>query len=330
MLLQFELCGQDTTGSSYAFRLDQALNFTRLVLKDVRLVCGNDALAETWSSAVHGVGASNRALTAPLYLTLDCLTDSNIAHFLPATYPSNDPRNTVVSNGRIDISHALSNTGTLEEAGKRRTFDYTLVEGDTHWPEGKVLTFGLAHRSLEHAGQYGPVTALDSTTWDRSCRLVVTLEATGGQQSAVSVPSTEVPLYSGDGGSGAEPTIAAASFDQPTELGGADTHQTAYLFASTAGDSKNIRPHHLGPFTCAAGQELMLFNVYQGTTVHTHRTGLTSVANIDTYLRALAPDASKGYGAIYYANSAGVTYSQHTNRYYVIAVTPLSGGGGGQ
>ena len=39
MLLQFELCGQDTTGSSYAFHLDQALNFTRLVLKDVRLVC---------------------------------------------------------------------------------------------------------------------------------------------------------------------------------------------------------------------------------------------------------------------------------------------------
>ena len=30
------------------------------------------------------------------------------------------------------------------------------------------------------------------------------------------------------------------------------------------------------------------------------------------------------------ANSAGVTYSQHTNRYYVIAVTPLSGGGEGQ
>ena len=63
------------------------------------------------------------------------------------------------------------------------------------------------------------------------------------------------------------------------------------------------------------GQELMLFNVYQGTMVHTHRMGLTSVANVDTYLRALAPDASKGYGAIYYANSGGVTYSQHTNRY---------------
>eukprot|EP01043_Picozoa_sp_COSAG02_P048509 COSAG02_NODE_4771_length_4995_cov_3.275735_1_plen_122_part_00 len=108
----------------------------------------------------------------------------------------------MVSNGRIDISHALNNVGTLEEVGKRRTFDYKLVEGDTHWPEGKVLTFGLAYRSLARARRIvrGPVTALDSTTWDRSCHLVVTLEATGGQQSAVTVPSTEVPLYSGDGG----------------------------------------------------------------------------------------------------------------------------------
>ena len=42
----------------------------------------------------------------------------------------------------------------------------------------------------------------------------------------------------------------------------------------------------------------MLFNVYQGTTVHTHRTGLTSIANVDTYLRGLTPDASKGYGTV--------------------------------
>ena len=141
---------------------------------------------------------------------------------------------------------------------------------------------------------------------------------------------TKVPLFSGDGGSGVEPTITAASYDQPTELGGADTHLTAYLFASTAGDSNNIRPHHLGKFTCVAGQELMLFNVYQGTKVHTHRTGLRSIANVDTYLRGLTPDASKGYGSIYYANAGGETYSPHTNLYYVIAVTPLSGGGGGQ
>ena len=327
MLLQFELCGQDTSTSSYAFRLDAALNFSRLVLKDVRLVCGNDLLAETWGSSVHGVGASNRTLTAPLYLTLDCLTDSNVAHYLPATFPTNDARNTVVSNTRIDISHALNNAGTLEEAGKRRSFDYTLVEGDTHWPRGKVLTFGLAHRSLEHAGQYGPVMALDSTTWDRSCRLVVSLEATGGQQSAVAVPSTQVPLFAGDGGSGSAPTIAAADYDQPVELGGADTHATAVLFASTAGDSKNITAHHLGPFTCATGLELALFSVHQGTTIRTHRTGATSITNVDTYLRNLSPDASKGYGSLYYANASGVTFSQHTNRYYVIAVTPLAGSG---
>ena len=51
----------------------------------------------------------------------------------------------------------------------------------------------------------------------------------------------------------------------------------------------------------------MLFNVYKGTTVHTHRTGLTSIANVDTYLRGLTPDASTGYGAIYYANTGGCT-----------------------
>ena len=32
--------------------------------------------------------------------------------------------------------------------------------------------------------------------------------------------------------------------------------------------------------------------------------------------------------SIYYANANSVSYSQHNNRYYVIAVTPLSGGGG--
>jgi len=103
--------------------------------------------------------------------------------------------------------------------------------------------------------------------------------------------------------------VTAASFDQPAELGGADTHLTAHLFASTAGDSKNIRPHHLGPFTCATGQELMLFNVYQGTTVHTHRTGLTSIANVDTYLRGLTPDASmKMLSAKSWRSGAGTGY----------------------
>jgi hypothetical protein len=53
-----------------------------------------------------------------------------------------------------------------------------------------------------------------------------------------------------------------------------------------------------------------------------------SIANVDTYLRGLSPDASKGYGSLYYANASGATFSQHTNRYYVIVVTPLVGSGG--
>ena len=57
-------------------------------------------------------------------------------------------------------------------------------------------------------------------------------------------------------------------------------------------------------------------------------SGSQSITNVDEYLRALTPDATAGYASIYYANANGVSYSQHNNRYYVIAVTPLSGGGG--
>ena len=73
----------------------------------------------------------------------------------------------------------------------------------------------------------------------------------------------------------------------------------------------------------------MLFNVQNGSTVYTHRTGSQSITNVDEYLRALTPHGTSGYGSIYYANANGVSYSQHNNRYYVIAVTPLGGGGGG-
>ena len=115
-----------------------------------------------------------------------------------------------------------------------------------------------------------------------------------------------------------------------SKCGAADTtHSTAFLFAYTLGNSKGIRQYHIGPFTCAADKELMLFNVQNGSTVYTHRTGSQSITNVDEYLRALTPDATAGYGSIYYANANGVSYSQHNNRYYVIAVTPLSGGGGG-
>jgi hypothetical protein len=84
-----------------------------------------------------------------------------------------------------------------------------------------------------------------------------------------------------------------------------------------------VRHHHVGPFTCGSGLELMLFNVQNGSTVYSHRTGLQSIANVDEYLRALTPHATSGYGSIYYANADGASYSQHNNRYYIIAVTPL-------
>ena len=46
MLLQFELCGQDVNAASYTFKLQQAMNFSTLKLKDVRIVCGNDKLQD--------------------------------------------------------------------------------------------------------------------------------------------------------------------------------------------------------------------------------------------------------------------------------------------
>ena len=49
MLLQFELCGQDVSAASYTFKLQQAMNFSTLKLKDVRIVCGNDKLQDSWS-----------------------------------------------------------------------------------------------------------------------------------------------------------------------------------------------------------------------------------------------------------------------------------------
>ena len=80
MLLQFELCGQDTSTASYTFKLQQSLNFSTLKLKDVRIVCGNDLLQESWQYTVAGVDMPTRTLTAPLYLTMDCLGDHNVAH----------------------------------------------------------------------------------------------------------------------------------------------------------------------------------------------------------------------------------------------------------
>ena len=72
----------------------------------------------------------------------------------------------------------------------------------------------------------------------------------------------------------------------------------------------------------------MLFNVQNGSTVYTHRTGSQSITNVDEYLRALTPDATTGYASIYYANANGVSYSQHNNQTFgigLMAPGPASG-----
>ena len=70
MLLQFELCGQDTSTASYTFNLQQSLNFSTLKLKDVRIVCGNDLLQESWQYTVAGVDMPTRTLTGPAVVSL--------------------------------------------------------------------------------------------------------------------------------------------------------------------------------------------------------------------------------------------------------------------
>ena len=90
MLLQFELCGQDVSAASYTFKLQQAMNFSSLKLKDVRIVCGNDKLQDSWSYTLNGVNTPTRTLTAPLYLTMDFLSDHNVAHYLPAVHAECD------------------------------------------------------------------------------------------------------------------------------------------------------------------------------------------------------------------------------------------------
>ena len=89
---------------------------------------------------------------------------------------------------------------------------------------------------------------MDDSVWDRTCRLVVTLETDGGHQPPATVPNTVVPIFTGDGGSNSNPNITASDYDAPIELGGVDIHSTAFLFAYTLGNRKGIRQYHIGPF----------------------------------------------------------------------------------
>ena len=78
MLMQVELCGQNTSTASYTFKLQQSLNFSALKLKDVQIVCGNDLLQESWAYAIAGVDSPTRTLTAPLYLKLETWVGTHV------------------------------------------------------------------------------------------------------------------------------------------------------------------------------------------------------------------------------------------------------------
>ena len=345
MLLQFELDGQSCAAGSYTFRLERAINFTRLTLRSVSVQCGNDRLAQSWDYTTTNVAydgtAASRQLTAPLYIDMSSfLPDSAVAHYLPAGHPHGSDRTHVTAAGVIDISHAMPAGGTSAEQGKYRRFDYPLiVAAETqHWPAGKELTFSLKHRSVEVPGQYGfTLTSLDNTSFDNTCRVCITLETDTPSHQPTNGPSSQVvPLYSGDNGDGADPTLSWTDLDGPVELGGADAHAGAYLFAHTAGDNTGIQRLHLGPYSCAAGQELALVRVLNATgspgTPGLHRTGLTSIADVDAYIRTLSGGTGTyGYGSLSYTKSGdpqGGDFDNVVNYHYIIAITPLSGGGG--
>ena len=109
-----------------------------------------------------------------------------------------------------------------------------------------------------------------------------------------------------------------------------------HLFAHTAGDNTGIQRLHLGPYSCAAGQELALVRVLNATgspgTPGLYRTGLTSITDVDAYTHTLSGGTGTyGHGSLSYTKSGdpqGGDFDNVVNYHYVIAITPLSGGGG--
>ena len=339
MLLQFELDGQSCSAGSYKFTLSHALNFSQLSLRSVSIQCGNDKLAHTWSYTTANVtydsGSTTRALAAPLYLDMSSFLDgASTAHYLPTNHPHGSELTHVLSTGVVDITHATAAAGSSSHV----TLDLPLIDSATpvHWPVGKELTFALKHRSVETAGQYGfSLEALDNTSFDNTCRVCVTLEANAGNQPALAATSQAVALYSGDNGASSDPTLLYADFNAPVERGGADAHTGAYLFAHSVGNNTGIQRLHVGPYTCAAAHELAIVRLINvagsSATPGLYRTGLSSIANLDTYIRTLSSGTgSLGYGGLSYTKSTnpqGGDFDATVNYFYVVAITRSAGGG---
>ena len=337
MLLQFELDGQSCTAGAYTFTLSNALNFERLSLRSVSVQCGNDKLAQTWSYTTENVtfdaGSNSRALAAPLYLDMSSfLGDTSTAHYLPTVHPYGSARTHVLSTGVVDITHATAAAGSNAHV----RLDLPLIAATTpvHWPAGKELTFALKHRSVETPGQYGfSLEPLDNVSFDNTCRVCITLETDGGAQPAAAATSQAVALFSGDNGASSDPTLAFADFNAPVERGGADAHTGAYLVAYSQGNNTDIQRLHVGPYTCAAAHELAIVRVINvagsSAAPGLHRTSLSTIANVDSYIRTLSGGTSStGYGGLSYTKSTnpqGGDFDATVNYFYIVAITRAGG-----
>ena len=159
MLLNFEWSGADTTGSGYTFKLQDPLNFSKLILKSV---------------AVYSSYSSLDFLT-PLYLNMNFLGQSN-ALFSPATYGDSSGRVNDVSNTRIPVC-------TINELGTPQALNVVLLDGETHFEHEKELTFSLDTRTIgADPFSYGSIAAMSGSDFTDDFRVVVTMETVGGSQ----------------------------------------------------------------------------------------------------------------------------------------------------
>jgi hypothetical protein len=160
MLLNFEWSGADTAGSGYTFKIQDPLNFSKLILKSV---------------AVYGSESSLDGLT-PLYLNMNFLGQNN-AFFSPATYEDSSGRVNDVSNTRIPVC-------TINELGRPQMLNVVLLDGETHFEHGKKIIFSLDTRTIgSEPFSYGAIEAMSGSDFTDDMRVVVTMETVGGSQA---------------------------------------------------------------------------------------------------------------------------------------------------
>eukprot|EP01047_Picozoa_sp_COSAG01_P044338 COSAG01_NODE_3999_length_5446_cov_4.154853_3_plen_166_part_00 len=160
MLLNFEWSGADTTGSGYTFKLQDPLNFSKLILKSVAVYSSESSLDGS----------------TPLYLNMNFLGQNN-ALFSPATYGDSSGRVNDVSNTRIPVC-------TINELGIPQALNVVLLDGETHFEHEKELTFSLDTRTIgADPFSYGSIAAMSGSDFTDDMRVVVTMETVGGSQA---------------------------------------------------------------------------------------------------------------------------------------------------